>query len=202
MPQTYQPVSVQLSENPHYTEPNVWCGFRSIYCLGLFCTAFAQFCISALLLAAGIWCLREASDFCPFYSALWASVFFIVNGVVGMVTAKMDTQHLHVANLVLSLVAIVLAVAGGVIAARNWLVIRLYTDKSGKNTQILDSKGHLCLIGDFGRTYRGGELPFDKCFFQLKLGIAVNGVQVVLSGLLVCFFIVSAILCAKKIVNR
>uniref|UniRef100_A0A914IBT0 MARVEL domain-containing protein n=1 Tax=Globodera rostochiensis TaxID=31243 RepID=A0A914IBT0_GLORO len=180
--QTYETIPMQLSENPHYTAPDIGCGLRSHYCLGLFCTAFAQFCISALLLAAGIWCLREANDFCPFYSALWASVFFIVNGVVGMVTAKLDTQHLHVANLVLSLVAIVLAVAGGVIAARN-------------------CKGHLCLIGDFERWYRD-EPPFDKCFFQLKLGIAVNGVQVVLSGLLVCFFIVSAILCAKKILNR
>ncbi|VBB34276.1 unnamed protein product [Acanthocheilonema viteae] len=74
--------------------------------------------IAAFMLAGGIWCLYDSPEYCPYYSAIWTSIIFVMNALVGIAAAKRCTVNLFVAYLVLSLISLMLCAISGVISAR------------------------------------------------------------------------------------
>ncbi|KAL3096778.1 hypothetical protein niasHT_029662 [Heterodera trifolii] len=171
--------------------------------VGMFCIAFVEFCISALLLSVGLWCLLETADFCPFYSALWTAALCTVTSLVGIVAAKVGTPtHWHVANLVLSLVSIVLCIGCAIISHRNWQLTGLY---KGIHNPISRRDRYYCLIGEYDmdrmkHSQKQHKAYFNECLFKVKLGVAIMTAQLIFVILLAVIFTLTAIFCVRKII--
>uniref|UniRef100_A0A183D6G6 DUF4116 domain-containing protein n=1 Tax=Gongylonema pulchrum TaxID=637853 RepID=A0A183D6G6_9BILA len=142
-----------------------------------------------LLLGAGIWCLLETSDYCPYYSALWTSAVLLVNAVLGVAAARRGTVNLFVAHLVLSLISLMLCAAAAAISARNWLLIGTYEHPRIKRNEAF------CVVGEHDAArlqYMFSQLnryDFQHCMYQLKVGVSVNTLQlalVVVQGPFLC----------------
>jgi hypothetical protein len=81
---------------------------------GMFRLCLVEFMLAIVILGGGIWCYIDTADYCPYYSAIWTSVIFLLNAIVGSAAAKVGTINLYMGHLVLSLVAIsVCAVSAG-----------------------------------------------------------------------------------------
>ncbi|KAI6201160.1 hypothetical protein M3Y96_00812200 [Aphelenchoides besseyi] len=77
-----------------------------------------EFVLALVICLLGVWCSRENAEYCPYYSAIWTSIVFLVNSVVGIVAAKLSAHKIYLAHLILSLVSIMLCIIGCILSAR------------------------------------------------------------------------------------
>ncbi|EFP02390.1 hypothetical protein CRE_01007 [Caenorhabditis remanei] len=153
---------------------------------------------SVVILGGGIWCYRDTSDYCPYYSAIWTSAIYIINAIVGSAAAKMGSINLYMGHLTLSLVSVMMCLISGGLSARNWALVGTYHHPR------IDRDEAFCLLGthDTSRiSYIFSHMDkydFAKCLWQLKVGVAVNSVQFVVAAIEVFLNILSAILCMKR----
>ncbi|KAK6745176.1 hypothetical protein RB195_011724 [Necator americanus] len=85
---------------------------------GMFRLCLVELMLAVVILAGGIWCYQDTSDYCPYYSAIWTSVIYVVNSLVGSAAAKIGSINLYMAHLVLSLVAVAMCFISGALSAR------------------------------------------------------------------------------------
>ncbi|WKY02691.1 hypothetical protein Q1695_016168 [Nippostrongylus brasiliensis] len=165
---------------------------------GMFRLCLVELMLAVVILAGGIWCYRDTSDYCPYYSAIWTSVIYVVNSLVGSAAAKIGTVNLYMAHLVLSLVAVMMCLISGGLSARNWALVGTYHHPR------IDRDEAFCLLGTHDATRISyifshmDKYDFAKCLWQLKVGVAVNSVQFVVAAIEVLLNILSAILCMKR----
>ncbi|KAI6214853.1 hypothetical protein M3Y94_00317200 [Aphelenchoides besseyi] len=136
-----------------------------------------EFVLALVICLLGVWCSRENAEYCPYYSAIWTSIVFLVNSVVGIVAAKLSAHKIYLAHLILSLVSIMLCIIGCILSAR-------YYDA-------------YCVIGvhDTNRIShiysRTAHYNFRQCLFALKTGLAVNSIQFLLTAFIDYRFLLS-----------
>ncbi|CAJ0596981.1 unnamed protein product [Cylicocyclus nassatus] len=165
---------------------------------GMFRLCLVELLLAAVILGGGIWCLLETAEYCPYYSAIWTSVIFIVNALVGIVAAKVGTINLYTTHLVLSLVSVMICLVSGGLSARNWALVGTYHHPR------IERDEAFCLLGEHDATrlrYIFSHLyqyDFSKCLYQLKVGVAVNSVQFVVAGIEIFLNLISAALCVKR----
>uniref|UniRef100_A0AAF5PS35 Tetraspanin family protein n=1 Tax=Wuchereria bancrofti TaxID=6293 RepID=A0AAF5PS35_WUCBA len=158
--------------------------------------------IAAFMLAGGIWCLYDSSPYCPYFSAIWTSIVFIVNALVGIVAAKRCTVNLFVAYLVLSLISVMLCAISATISARNWSLIGTYQHPK------IDRNEAFCLIGEYDASRaryiltQMNRYDFKQCLFQLKVGIGINSIQFIIAIIEAVLNFLSSILCCKQICTK
>uniref|UniRef100_A0A0R3S249 MARVEL domain-containing protein n=1 Tax=Elaeophora elaphi TaxID=1147741 RepID=A0A0R3S249_9BILA len=147
----------------------------------VFKVALFEGLIAAFMLAGGIWCLINSSEYCPYYSAIWTSAVFAVNALVGIAAAKRCTVNLFVAYLVLSLISLMLCAISGAVSASNWLLIGTYRHPK------IDRNQAFCLIGEYDASrarYILTEMnryDFRQCLSQLKIGVSINSIQFIIA---------------------
>ncbi|PAV73933.1 hypothetical protein WR25_07729 isoform A [Diploscapter pachys] len=169
---------------------------------GMFRLCLVELMLSLVVLAGGIWCYRDTSDYCPYYSAVWTAIIYVLNAIVGSAAAKIGAPNLYMAHLVLSLISIMMCLVGGGLSARNWLLVGTYHHPR------IDRDEAFCLLGqhDTSRiSYIFSHLDkydFAQCLWQLKVGVAVNSIQFVVSGLLILLNFLSTLLCLKRTCTR
>ncbi|EYB94967.1 hypothetical protein Y032_0165g37 [Ancylostoma ceylanicum] len=165
---------------------------------GMFRLCLVELMLAVVILGGGIWCYLDTSDYCPYYSAIWTSVIYVVNSLVGSAAAKIGSINLYTAHLVLSLVAVMMCLVSGGLSARNWALVGTYHHPR------IERDEAFCLLGEhdatriryiFSHMYK---YDFAKCLYQLKVGVAVNSVQFVVAAIEVFLNILSAILCMKR----
>nr|CDJ93521.1 Hypothetical protein CBG13276 [Haemonchus contortus] len=165
---------------------------------GMFRLCLVELMLAVVILFGGIWCYRDTSDYCPYYSAIWTSAVYVLNSLVGSAAAKIGAVNLYMAHLVLSLVAVMMCLISGGLSARNWALVGTYHHPR------IDRDEAFCLLGThdasriryiFSNMHR---YDFEHCLWQLKVGVAVNSVQFVVAAIEVFLNILSAILCMKR----
>ncbi|VDO18708.1 unnamed protein product [Heligmosomoides polygyrus] len=150
---------------------------------GMFRLCLVELMLAVVILGGGIWCYRDTSDYCPYYSAIWTSVVYVLNSLVGSAAAKIGTVNLYMAHLVLSLVAVMMCLVSGGLSARNWALVGTYHHPR------IDRDEAFCLLGTHDATRISyifshmDKYDFAKCLWQLKVGVAVNSVQFVVAAL-------------------
>ncbi|CAI4229143.1 unnamed protein product [Auanema sp. JU1783] len=165
---------------------------------GMFRLCLVELMLGIVIFGGGIWCYNDTPDYCPYYSAIWTSAFFILNALIGSAAAKLGSHNLYMAHLVLSLITVMMCFIGGGLSARNWALVGTYHHPR------IERDEAFCLLGthDTGRiSYIFSHMDkydFSKCLWQLKVGVAVNSVQFVVDVLEVLLNILSAILCLKR----
>ncbi|MCP9258452.1 hypothetical protein DINM_001334 [Dirofilaria immitis] len=133
------------------------------------------------MLAGGIWCLCDSSEYCPYYSAIWISIVFIINALIGIITAKCCSINFFVAYLVLSLISLMLCTISATISARNWFLIGTYRHPK------IDRSQAFCLIGEYDTSrmryilMQMNRYDFYQCLLRLKIGIAINSIQFIIA---------------------
>ncbi|KAI1702733.1 CD20-like family domain-containing protein [Ditylenchus destructor] len=148
--------------------------------------------LAAIMMAGGVWCVKKVSNYCPYHSGIWTSAFFLVNALLGIAASGFATVNFYVAHLVLSLISVVI----------NWNLIGTYHHPK------LSRDHAFCLLGEHDASRISyifshmDQYDFKKCLFELKIGIAVNSVQLILTVVLALLFAVSATLCMKRICTR
>ncbi|CAD6188521.1 unnamed protein product [Caenorhabditis auriculariae] len=168
---------------------------------GMFRLALVELLLAVVILGGGIWCYRDTSDYCPYYSAIWTSAIYVINALVGSAAAKIGTINLYMAHLTLSLVSIMMCFISGGLSARNWALVGTYHHPR------IERDEAFCLLGqhDTGRiSYifsHMNKYDFANCLWQLKVGVAVNSVQFVIAAIEILLNALSAILCMKKNVH-
>lgn len=164
----------------------------------MFRLCLVELMLAVVILGGGIWCYRDTSDYCPYYSAIWTSVVYVLNSLVGSAAAKIGTVNLYMAHLVLSLVAVMMCLVSGGLSARNWALVGTYHHPR------IDRDEAFCLLGTHDATRISyifshmDKYDFAKCLWQLKVGVAVNSVQFVVAALEVLLNLLSAVLCMKR----
>ncbi|CAG9530969.1 unnamed protein product [Cercopithifilaria johnstoni] len=154
------------------------------------------------MLAGGIWCLYDSSEFCPYHSAIWTSAVFVITALIGIVTAKRCTVNFFVTYLVLSLICLMLCVISGAISARNLLLIGTYRHPK------IDRNQAFCLIGEYDTSrmrYILAEMSrydFKQCLLQLKIGIGINSIQFIVAIIEAILYLLSSILCCKQVCTK
>uniref|UniRef100_A0A0K0D0Y7 Transmembrane protein n=1 Tax=Angiostrongylus cantonensis TaxID=6313 RepID=A0A0K0D0Y7_ANGCA len=151
---------------------------------GIFRLCLVELMLAAVILAGGVWCYRDTSEYCPYYSAIWTSVVYVANSLVGSAAAKIGTVNLYMAHLVLSLVSVMMCfVSGGISARWNWFLVGTYHHPT------IERDEAFCLLGQYDTTRISyifshmNEYDFAKCLWQLKVGVAVNSVQFVVAAI-------------------
>jgi hypothetical protein len=188
-PPTFRPPS-----NPYYATPKNPHSVDNRKS-GLFRFSLVQAFLALLLLGFGVSCTMY-SIYCRFYSVVWSPPVFLVTALVGIVASRKEDQRFYVATLVLSLVSIVLCVAGCIIAYINWTSIGDYSIYNQE----------YCVLGNHSPTrisyiYRYVDPKYDyvECLSKAKIGITVNGLQFVLSIIIAMLNLVSSYFCVRKI---
>ncbi|CAI2348992.1 unnamed protein product [Caenorhabditis sp. 36 PRJEB53466] len=191
LPRRAAPPSAPPPPPPEYCVPDQP-GFNPMWlCL-------VELMLAVVILGGGIWCYRDTSDYCPYYSAIWTSAVYIINAIVGSTAAKVGSLNLYMAHLTLSLVSVMMCLISGGLSARNWALVGTYHHPR------IDRDEAFCLLGthDTSRiSYIFSHMDkydFAKCLWQLKVGVAVNSVQFVVAAIEVFLNILSAILCMKR----
>ncbi|KHJ92356.1 hypothetical protein OESDEN_07757 [Oesophagostomum dentatum] len=176
---------------------------------GMFRLCLVELMLAAVILGGGIWCYLDTADYCPYYSAIWTSIIYITNALVGSAAAKIGSINLYMAHLVLSLVAVMMCLVSGGLSARqafyflhiqNWALVGTYHHPR------IERDEAFCLLGEhdasrcplryiFSHMYK---YDFAKCLYQLKVGVAVNSVQFVVAAIEVFLNVISAVLCMKR----
>jgi len=165
---------------------------------GMFRLCLVQTMLSAVILAGGIWCYNDTPAYCPYYSAIWTASIFLLNAVVGTVAAKIGSLNLYVAHLILSLVSIMMCLVSAGISARNWNLVGTYQHPK------IDRNSAFCLIGQHDAPRIShifshmDKYDFGQCLFELKVGVAVNSVQFVVSLIVAFLNLLSVFLCMKR----
>ncbi|CAB3401254.1 unnamed protein product [Caenorhabditis bovis] len=165
---------------------------------GMFRLCLVELMLAVVILGGGIWCYRDTSDYCPYYSAIWTSSVYVINALVGSAAAKIGSINLYMAHLTLSLVSVMMCLISGGLSARNWALVGTYHHPR------IDRDEAFCLLGthDTSRiSYIFSHMDkydFAQCLWQLKVGVAVNSVQFVIAALEVLLNVLSAILCMKR----
>uniref|UniRef100_A0AC35TM54 MARVEL domain-containing protein n=1 Tax=Rhabditophanes sp. KR3021 TaxID=114890 RepID=A0AC35TM54_9BILA len=165
---------------------------------GMFRLCLVEFLLAGVIFGLGIWCASDTPEYCPYYSAIWTSIFYIANAVVGSVAAKRGSLKLYMAHLVLSMIALAMCIISGIISARNWTAVGYYSHpKVGRNHAF-------CLLGQHDASRISyifshmDQYDFGGCLLHLKIGIAVNSTQFVFAGLEAFLNILSVLLCMKR----
>uniref|UniRef100_A0A914RL91 MARVEL domain-containing protein n=1 Tax=Parascaris equorum TaxID=6256 RepID=A0A914RL91_PAREQ len=157
---------------------------------GMYRVALVEAMLAVVILGGGIWCYSDTPDYCPYYSAIWTSVVYLMNAVVGSFAAKVGSINLYMAHLVLSLISIMMCAVSGILSARNWALVGTYQHPKINRNQAF------CLLGEHDAprlSYIFSQMDqydFKACLFELKVGVAVNSVQFVIAcieGILLLF---------------
>ena len=148
---------------------------------GMFRLCLVQILLSAVILGGGIWCYNDTPAYCPYYSAIWTATIFLLNSIIGTVAAKIGSLNLYVAHLILSLISIMMCLVSAGISARNWNLVGTYQHPK------IDRNSAFCLIGQHDAPRIShifshmDKYDFGQCLFELKVGVAVNSVQFIVS---------------------
>ncbi|VDM66934.1 unnamed protein product [Strongylus vulgaris] len=113
---------------------------------GMFRLCLVELMLAVVILGGGIWCYHDTADYCPYYSAIWTSVIYIVNALVGSAAAKIGSINLYTAHLVLSLVAVMMCFVSGALSARNWTLVGTYHHPR------IERDEAFCLLGEHDTT--------------------------------------------------
>ncbi|CAJ0579114.1 unnamed protein product, partial [Mesorhabditis spiculigera] len=150
---------------------------------GMFRLALVEAMLALVVLGGGIWCARDTSDYCPWHSAIWTGAFFLINAIIGSAAAKIGSINLYMAHLVMSLVCVGMCLIGGGLSTRNWITVGTYGHPK------IERGAAFCLLGEHDPSRISyifshmDKYDFRSCLFQLKVGIAVNSIQIVVSAL-------------------
>uniref|UniRef100_A0A914E8G4 MARVEL domain-containing protein n=1 Tax=Acrobeloides nanus TaxID=290746 RepID=A0A914E8G4_9BILA len=166
-----------------YSEPMWFDRFPRRENRGMFRLCLVQTLLALVILGGGIWCYRDTSDYCPYYSAIWTSAVYLINAIVGSAASKIGSLNLYLAHLVLSMLSIMMCFVSGGLSARNWALVGTYHHP----TIARDSA--FCLLGEHDASRISyifshmDQYDFKHCLFQLKVGVAVNSVQFVIAAI-------------------
>uniref|UniRef100_A0A915LFS3 Tetraspanin n=1 Tax=Meloidogyne javanica TaxID=6303 RepID=A0A915LFS3_MELJA len=168
-----------------------------------------------ILLSLGIVCVCKTKEFCPYYSAIWTSIIFILNSLIGLITSKTNFVDHYITHLILSLISIVLTFVGGTISLINWQLIGTYKQNNERGRQLINPKADeeqmyraFCLLGEHDSRRISyiyshmNEYNFRECLIGVKIGIAVNSLQFLITALLGILFLVSIVLCLFRICTK
>ncbi|KAI6235677.1 hypothetical protein M3Y95_00076800 [Aphelenchoides besseyi] len=161
-----------------------------------------EFVLALVICLLGVWCSRENAEYCPYYSAIWTSIVFLVNSVVGIVAAKLSAHKIYLAHLILSLVSIMLCIIGCILSARNWFLIGTYHHPT------ISYYDAYCVIGvhDTNRIShiysRTAHYNFRQCLFALKTGLAVNSIQFLLTAFIAILNLATASYSLRRACNN
>uniref|UniRef100_A0A914UUR8 MARVEL domain-containing protein n=1 Tax=Plectus sambesii TaxID=2011161 RepID=A0A914UUR8_9BILA len=165
---------------------------------GMFRLCLVEALLGVVILGGGIWCYRDTAEYCPYYSAIWTSVLYLLNAIAGSAAAKVGTINLYMAHLVLSLVNISICAVSAGLSARNWALVGTYHHPR------IERDEAFCLLGEHDTTRISyifshlDQYDFPNCLWQLKVGVAVNSVQFVIAGIEAFLNIISAFMCCKR----
>ncbi|TKR67891.1 hypothetical protein L596_023969 [Steinernema carpocapsae] len=165
---------------------------------GMFRLCLVEAMLAMVIMGGGIWCYRDTPDYCPYYSAIWTSFFYLLNSAVGSAAAKMGSMRLYLAHLVLSMISIMMCLVSGGLSARNWAYVGTYSHPK------IAREHAFCLLGQHDPARisyifkHADQYDFGKCLFELKVGVAVNSVQFVVAAIEVFLNFLSVILCMKR----
>ncbi|KAM3724902.1 Myosin-binding protein C, cardiac-type [Dirofilaria immitis] len=168
----------------------------------IFKIALFEGLVAAFMLAGGIWCLCDSSEYCPYYSAIWISIVFIINALIGIITAKCCSINFFVAYLVLSLISLMLCTISATISARNWFLIGTYRHPK------IDRSQAFCLIGEYDTSrmryilMQMNRYDFYQCLLRLKIGIAINSIQFIIAIIEAILNFISSVLCCRYMCTK
>nr|CAD2208689.1 unnamed protein product [Meloidogyne enterolobii] len=121
----------------------------------IFKLSLCELLFSTILLSLGIICVCKTKEFCPYYSAIWTSIIFILNSFIGLITSKTNFVDHYITHLILSLISIVLTFVGGTISLINWQLIGTYKQNNERGRQLINPKADeeqmyraFCLLGE------------------------------------------------------
>ncbi|CAK5096912.1 unnamed protein product [Meloidogyne enterolobii] len=181
----------------------------------IFKLSLCELLFSTILLSLGIVCVCKTKEFCPYYSAIWTSIIFILNSLIGLITSKTNFVDHYITHLILSLISIVLTFVGGTISLINWQLIGTYKQNNERGRQLINPKADeeqmyraFCLLGEHDSRRISyiyshmNEYNFRECLIGVKIGIAVNSLQFLITALLGILFLVSIVLCLFRICTK
>nr|CAD2197567.1 unnamed protein product [Meloidogyne enterolobii] len=181
----------------------------------IFKLSLCELLFSTILLSLGIVCVCKTKEFCPYYSAIWTSIIFILNSFIGLITSKTNFVDHYITHLILSLISIVLTFVGGTISLINWQLIGTYKQNNERGRQLINPKADeeqmyraFCLLGEHDSRRISyiyshmNEYNFRECLIGVKIGIAVNSLQFLITALLGILFLVSIVLCLFRICTK
>jgi hypothetical protein len=165
---------------------------------GMFRLCLIEFLLALFVFFGGVWCFRENALYCPYYSAIWTGMIFLLNSIVGSIASKMGTHNLYIAHLVLSVASVILCIIGCILSARNWMLIGTYRHPT------VGPYDSFCVI-DQHDSHRisyifshQDKYNFRQCLWMLKAGLATNSVQFVVTAVLAILNLVSAAFCLRR----
>ncbi|CEF67690.1 CD20-like family-containing protein [Strongyloides ratti] len=192
-PPDYDNDGYQFNSNPMWLDRFVRRENRGMFRLCLF-----EAMLALVIFGGGIWCARDTPDYCPYYSPIWTSIFYIINAIVGSIAAKRGSLKLYMSHLTLSMIALAMCIVSGIISAKNWVAVGTYTHPK-------ISRNHaFCLIGQHDASRISyifshmDKYDFSGCLFSLKVGIAVNSTQFVVAAIEAFLNMLSVMLCMKR----
>uniref|UniRef100_A0A0N4ZTZ8 MARVEL domain-containing protein n=1 Tax=Parastrongyloides trichosuri TaxID=131310 RepID=A0A0N4ZTZ8_PARTI len=165
---------------------------------GMFRLCLVEAMLALVTFSGGVWCAKDTPDYCPYYSPIWTSCFYIINAIVGSIAAKRGSLKLYMAHLSLSMLALAMCVVSGIISAKNWVAVGTYSHPK-------ISRNHaFCLLGQHDASRISyifshmDKYDFSACLFSLKVGVAVNSTQFVIAAIEAFLNMLSVILCMKR----
>uniref|UniRef100_A0A7E4ZYG0 MARVEL domain-containing protein n=1 Tax=Panagrellus redivivus TaxID=6233 RepID=A0A7E4ZYG0_PANRE len=197
-PPMHAPPPPPTYSSSHYSEAMWIDRFPRRENRGMFRLCLVQTLLSAVVLGGGIWCYRSTPAYCPYYSAIWTASIFLLNSVVGSLAAKIGSPNLYIAHMTLSLVSIMLCVVSAILSARNWDLVGTYQHPR------IDRNSAFCLIGQHDAPRIShifshmDKYDFGQCLFELKVGVAVNSVQFVVSVIVAFLNMLSFFMCLRR----
>jgi hypothetical protein len=168
---------------------------------GMFRVCLVEILLSVVILGAGIWCYCDTPAYCPYYSAIWTASVFLLNSIVGSLAAKFGSPNLYLGHLSLSMASFILCIVSCIISWSNWELVGTYRHPK------IDRNSAFCLIGQHDAARIShifshmDKYDFGKCLFELKVGVAVNSIQFVVSVIIAFLNIISFSLCMKRACN-
>ncbi|KAI6241570.1 hypothetical protein M3Y99_00316600 [Aphelenchoides fujianensis] len=205
------PRSPQPARNPTYSHNNHYNYPESDHWINripqrknlvMFYLCLIQLILAAVVLAGGVWCSQENTEYCPYYSAIWTAVVFIINSAVGLVAARIGAEKAYLGHLALSCVSFMLCIAGCILAARNWFLVGTYSHPT------ISRNDAYCILGEHDAPRVSHifshmeKYNFRQCLYAVKVGLAVNSIQFVFTLFIGILEFVSALMCLRRLCRK